>query len=329
MSSILRTTTPTIICPTTPTTPDIPSQPRMLHRRVRSTDRVSKNTFYGQERPTFVNGKVVMSSSIVLPRMSSSYLLEKDKEPVRGKSGQSFDENKTDSLLQGDTFTSSKRFDFGEAQTIGKRLYMEDIVLIKGNFAENLDNFFTDNYHSYLLDLFQTIHDGIIKETESGTTASIAFVREKDVIIAICGDSPVFTLKGTNLSKIGKDHNTSNSDEVEAIKQRGGDVVDAGGVLRVNSQIQITRSLGDSKLHPPLIATPDIICLNLNDIDNLIICSDGVDVLEQLLGLLTQPTSPESQAQYLRNSAFEKNSKDNISVVVFATQPKKLIPLSF
>ncbi|KAL7712857.1 Ca(2+)/calmodulin-dependent protein kinase phosphatase [Entamoeba marina] len=303
---------------TTPSNPELPSKPRTAHRRARSSGKGSKGTFYGQERPIFVNGKIIMSSNV---------------SPIRGKSGQSFDENKDDVLLQGNTFSCSKRFNIGEAQTIGKRLCMEDVVMIKGDLAEDLDVFgvfdghhgkdaavlasknilsflnlnelLSDNYQSHIIDLFQKMHENIIEKNR---------IRNNCIN---CFYSPC--------------HNTNNNDEIEEVKKRGGDVVDVNGVLRVNSQIQVTRSLGDASLHPPLITTPDISCFSLDDIDSLIICSDGIDVLDAdtIVGLATQPISPEGQAQYLRNYAFEKDSKDNITSIVFTARPEKLLPSSF
>lgn len=79
-----------------------------LHKRVRSTDNVSKSTFYGQERPIFLNGKIVLSTAVSLPRMSSSYVLNKNEKPIRSRSGQSFDESQDDPLLHVYNFIDGK-----------------------------------------------------------------------------------------------------------------------------------------------------------------------------------------------------------------------------
>ncbi|BFU25591.1 protein phosphatase domain containing protein [Entamoeba histolytica HM-1:IMSS-B] len=331
--------------------PELPKT-RIPHKRVRSIGATGKSTFYGEERPVIINGKVLISGGLTLPLLSSSYLVSKNGEIKRLKTGQSFEENEEDQLLCKQTYSSSKRFNINVSQTIGRRIYMEDMVMIKGElfdgidyigvfdghngkdaakkametFHKLLDEYLikSDHYLEHLNHICNEIQQLISFTTASGTTASVIIIREDDVIFCYIGDSPIYIKSNEQVKKISIDHNTSNEEEVKRIINCGGSVVDINGTKRVNSKIVLTRSLGDKSLHPPLTNEPTIISIPLNEIDSIIVASDGISSIScELLNELTNPTfGLEQQAVNIRNIAYEKNSPDNISVVVIQiTQP--------
>ena len=314
------------------------------HRRVRTSDVMAKRTFYGEERPILLDGKVIVGA-VQLPLQSSCYSLKKNEKVERVQTGQQFDENDIDELLHGEQFTSSSRYDIGIAMTTGKRMYMEDTVMVKGNLFEGIDYIAVFDGHNgkeaavmclqqlhtmikkeeleqdaekTLIAIFNEIHSQIITQTDSGTTASIALLTESSIILATCGDSPVYVKKGKEVTKISIDDNTTNEQENERIIQNGGTIVDIHGVKRVNSCIVVTRSIGDKLVHPPLIADPHVMILNYENIDKLLIASDGIVNVDtnSMIELLSDSFTADQQAQNIRNAAFERESQDNISVIV-------------
>lgn len=124
--------------------------------------------------------------------------------------------------------------------------------------------------------LFNTLHAKVIEKTESGTTATIAYVTKERITVLQCGDSAAFVLENRKLRKITKDHNTSSIEEAANIKKNGGTLEFIGGMTRVNGKICVTRSLGDRSLHPPLSCTPDIIQVDPSKVSYLVIMSDGI-----------------------------------------------------
>ena len=244
------------------------------------------------------------------------------------------------------SYKSSSRFDIGTSQTIGKRLYMEDTVMVRGQLFDNIDYIAIFDGHNgreaavksmemmhkflnesliktplcerHLKDVYQQVHDVVCAQTESGTTASVLIIRDNDIVVTHCGDSPVYVLENNKLRKIGVDHTVDCPSEVEMIEKQGGTIVDVKGIKRINSKIQVTRSIGDRSLHPPLSCVPDVEFVPLENVTSVIVASDGISTVPETVmsELFTQALTPEQQAQFIRNYAFEKDSKDNISVVV-------------
>ncbi|BFU24491.1 protein phosphatase domain containing protein [Entamoeba histolytica HM-1:IMSS-B] len=322
-------------------------QKAKLHKRIRSTDSLTKCAFYGQERPVFVNGKIIKSSGVSLPKLSNSYLLKRGGSPLKTENGNVLDQSEEDVLLFKQQYSCSKRFDIGTAQTIGKRVYMEDTLMVKGELYDDIDfigvfdghngqgaaiksmhTFYSlidgytvhsDHVKDHLSKVFEQMHTLVSMSTESGTTASILLIRENDVIICRCGDSPIYVLTTDDeIMKVGKDHNLYDKDEVEMIKQNGGNIVNVSGVLRVNGKITITRSIGDKQFHPPLSCLPSIDIISLSTIKSILVASDGISVVSEdfLREILLEEFTSDIKAQCVRNNALEKDSKDNISVVV-------------
>ncbi|ELP88424.1 protein phosphatase 1K, putative [Entamoeba invadens IP1] len=322
-------------------THDKPTNP--IKRRVRSAD-TRKKSFYAQDRPVFIDNRT-MSGNIVLPKLSSAYSIKKGGPMERIQSGQSFDDDDTDPLLHNVSFKPG-RFSSGASQTVGKRVAMEDTLMISGALFEGIDYYGVFDGHNgdgaaissmsvchtlidekeikgagcseHMKNVFSELHRRICETSESGTTASVVIVRESDCIISLIGDSPVYVLFEGKLKRIGKDHNPEDPEEYKRVIESGGRIADFDGLLRVNEQIAVTRSIGDKALHPPLTCIPDTFILPLNQIQRILIATDGISVLQEsaIQQLMSDSVSPGETARVIRNVAFDKESKDNISVIV-------------
>ncbi|ELP86414.1 protein phosphatase 2C, putative, partial [Entamoeba invadens IP1] len=275
------------------------------HHRVRSTDNIKKhsNSFYAQERPIFIGG-VPLVMNVTLPLLTSSYEIKPNGVPVRVNTGHNFDEGEEDVLLKGETYIGSKRNCVGVALTIGKRNYMEDVAIVKGGAfgetdyfgifdghngedaaviaAQRLDQIMTsdeingDDVKPKIVEAFQKLQNEVIMETESGTTASLVFVRKNDIVVVNIGDSMVFILKNGILSRVGKDHKPNQQDEKDRILKDGGTIDDVNGTLRINRVIANYRSIGDKAVHPPLSCIPDVFIVPFRRVSNILIASDGI-----------------------------------------------------
>ncbi|KAL7721253.1 Protein phosphatase 2C [Entamoeba marina] len=303
-----------------------------------------QGSFYGSEKPVFSNTKeCIINSNAQLPSCSITYLLEKGLRPIIHNTGQSEDKDGIyDFELIEHQHICSNRFNIGISQSIGVRNRMEDTVSVHGNIHNNVDyigvfdghngsaaaqycmntipttlpEIQPTEYEQQLNSYFTKVHANVCKETESGTTATICLIRENDVVIASCGDSPVFFIEGTTIKKVTKDHNIPN--ERDKIVANGGAITLVEGIERINGEILISRSIGDRLLHPPLVETPDIDVFPLS-MDYIIMASDGItDSLseEDILNTVLKPVSVSESAATLRNEAFIKKSRDNLSVVV-------------
>ncbi|KAL7721367.1 Protein phosphatase 1K [Entamoeba marina] len=302
-----------------------PQDSKHLNKRARTRG----DSFYGRERPVFGNNnKCFHINDCVLPSDSSSFLITKDGtiEQISG-------------ALRDVDFVHSQKYDIGVSISIGKRPYMEDRVTINGNIEDKfaLVGIFdghngyeaadfvskeinevintTDNYK----EMFDLLHSKCGEQTESGTTATMAIISDDIIKIVHCGDSAAFVVEKGKIKKITTDHNTSNLQEIASIKQNGGNVEFQNGLLRVNGMISVTRSIGDKLLHPPLSTEPEIIEIESDTIEYLILMCDGISTIlseKDIEEVMKMDVSVEEKSSTLRNEAFSKGGKDNMSVIV-------------
>ena len=187
---------------------------------------------------------------------------------------------------------------------------------------QNLKKFYLE-CNGDLTALFEKLHNKSISETSAGCTASVVVFdnANKTIEIACVGDSPIFAVRSDKIDKLSVDHKASNSEEEKLIIENGGVVMPLFGQKRVNGQILVTRSIGDKSLHPPLTCVPYIQKITLDDSYKYItVMSDGItDALtsQEIFTILSDAeNSLTFKTQGLRNKAFKKGSKDNISVLV-------------
>ncbi|XP_053107173.1 protein phosphatase 1G isoform X3 [Hemicordylus capensis] len=119
--------------------------------------------------------------------------------------------------------------------------------------------------------------------SDSGTTAVVALIRGKQLIVANAGDSRCVVSEGGKAVDMSYDHKPEDELELARIKNAGGKVTMDG---RVNGGLNLSRAIGDhfykrNKNLPPeeqmISALPDIKVLTINDDhDFMVIACDGI-----------------------------------------------------
>ncbi|KAJ8416072.1 hypothetical protein AAFF_G00380940 [Aldrovandia affinis] len=119
--------------------------------------------------------------------------------------------------------------------------------------------------------------------SDSGTTAVVALIRGKQLIVANAGDSRCVVSERGKAVDMSYDHKPEDDLELARIKNAGGKVTMDG---RVNGGLNLSRAIGDhfykrNKALPPeeqmISALPDVKVLTLNeDHDFMVIACDGI-----------------------------------------------------
>ncbi|KAI2657549.1 Protein phosphatase 1G [Labeo rohita] len=119
--------------------------------------------------------------------------------------------------------------------------------------------------------------------SDSGTTAVVALIRGKQLIVANAGDSRCVVSEKGKAVDMSYDHKPEDELELARIKNAGGKVTMDG---RVNGGLNLSRAIGDhfykrNKALPPeeqmISALPDVKVLTLNeDHDFMVIACDGI-----------------------------------------------------
>ncbi|KAK2896407.1 hypothetical protein QQF64_006133 [Cirrhinus molitorella] len=119
--------------------------------------------------------------------------------------------------------------------------------------------------------------------SDSGTTAVVALIRGKQLIVANAGDSRCVVSEKGKAVDMSYDHKPEDELELARIKNAGGKVTMDG---RVNGGLNLSRAIGDhfykrNKVLPPeeqmISALPDVKVLTLNeDHDFMVIACDGI-----------------------------------------------------
>ncbi|XP_059422744.1 protein phosphatase 1G [Carassius carassius] len=119
--------------------------------------------------------------------------------------------------------------------------------------------------------------------SDSGTTAVVALIRGKQLIVANAGDSRCVVSEKGKAVDMSYDHKPEDELELSRIKNAGGKVTMDG---RVNGGLNLSRAIGDhfykrNKALPPeeqmISALPDVKVLTLNeDHEFMVIACDGI-----------------------------------------------------
>ena len=139
-----------------------------------------------------------------------------------------------------------------------------------------------------------------------GTTATLAVVREREVIIGNVGDSRTYLLRNGALTQVTQDHS------LVAAQARAG-VLTPEQARNHPQRNVITRALGKMDS-----AQPDFFNGSLQAGDSLILCSDGLstmvtdDEIQDIVG----KSAPADAVRRLVDLANERGGLDNISVIV-------------
>ncbi|KAF0919546.1 hypothetical protein E2562_029772 [Oryza meyeriana var. granulata] len=171
-------------------------------------------------------------------------------------------------------------------------------------------------------------------EQAVGSTAVVAVVGPRRIVVANCGDSRAVLSRGGVAVPLSSDHKPDRPDEMERVEAAGGRVINWNG-YRILGVLATSRSIGDYYLKPYVIAEPEVTVMDRTDKDEfLILASDGLwdvvsnevacKIARNCLSGRAASKYPESvsgstaadAAALLVELAISRGSKDNISVVV-------------
>ncbi|KAK3137950.1 hypothetical protein QOZ80_5AG0362490 [Eleusine coracana subsp. coracana] len=167
-----------------------------------------------------------------------------------------------------------------------------------------------------------------------GSTAVVAVVGHRRIVVANCGDSRAVLSRGGVAVPLSTDHKPDRPDERERVEAAGGRVINWNG-YRVLGVLATSRSIGDYYLKPFVSAEPEVTVMERTDQDEfLILASDGLwdvvsnevacKIARNCLNGRAASMFPETvsgrtaadAAALLTELAISRGSKDNISVVV-------------
>ncbi|KAL8135813.1 hypothetical protein AgCh_010430 [Apium graveolens] len=168
-------------------------------------------------------------------------------------------------------------------------------------------------------------------DTSSGTTALIAFIFERLLVVANVGDCRAVLGRRGRAVELSKDHKPNCASERTRIEKLGGVIYD--GFL--NGQLSVARALGDWHMKGPkgsacpLSAEPELQEIQLKEEDEFLIMGcDGLwDVMSSQYAVTTARkelmlhNDPERCSRELVREALKLNSRDNLTVIVVCFSP--------
>eukprot|EP00668_Euglena_longa_P035846 GGOE01046063.1.p1 GENE.GGOE01046063.1~~GGOE01046063.1.p1 ORF type:complete len:531 (-),score=92.59 GGOE01046063.1:225-1817(-) len=162
-----------------------------------------------------------------------------------------------------------------------------------------------------------------------GSTAAVACIREGWLHVAHCGDTRMLLVReGTaGYSMLTEDHRPSQPREHERILQAGGQVqVRAGDTARVvPGFLAVSRSIGDVRAKPVVIADPEVQSLQMDrSWRALVLATDGLwDVVSPALcaDICLRSVTAHQAADQLVTTAVAMQSTDNITALVVLIRP--------
>ncbi|OMO55677.1 phosphatase 2C (PP2C)-like protein [Corchorus capsularis] len=168
-------------------------------------------------------------------------------------------------------------------------------------------------------------------DSSSGTTALTALILGRTMLIANAGDSRAVLGKRGRAIELSKDHKPNCTSERLRIEKLGGVIYD--GYL--NGQLSVARALGDWHIKgskgskSPLSSEPELEEMLLTEEDEyLIMGCDGLwDVMSSQCAVtmvrkeLMQHNDPERCSRALVKEALQRNTCDNLTVLVVCFSP--------
>uniref|UniRef100_A0A3Q4BJP3 Protein phosphatase 1G n=1 Tax=Mola mola TaxID=94237 RepID=A0A3Q4BJP3_MOLML len=157
--------------------------------------------------------------------------------------------------------------------------------------------------------------------SDSGTTAVVALIRGKQLIVANAGDSRCVVSERGKAVDMSYDHKPEDELELARIKNAGGKVTMDG---RVNGGLNLSRAIGDhfykrNKALPPeeqmISAMPDVKVLTLNeDHDFMVIACDGIwNVLssQEVVDFISERVKPDGSGNIRSLSSIVEELLDH------------------
>jgi protein phosphatase 2C len=164
-----------------------------------------------------------------------------------------------------------------------------------------------------------------------GSTAVVAVVEARQVVVAGCGDSrAVLCRAGGEAVALTSDHKPDRPDELQRIEAAGGRVIFWDGA-RVLGVLAMSRAIGDGYLKPYVSSVPEVAVADRTGADQcLILASDGLwdvvsneaacDLARACLRRGRDRWCAEAAALLVK-LALARRSSDNVSVVVVDLRP--------
>ena len=141
-----------------------------------------------------------------------------------------------------------------------------------------------------------------------GTTFTAAWNLAKQLFITHVGDSRAYLYRGKNLEQLTRDHTFT-----QEMIERG--VIDPESASKHRLRHVLTRALGDTDVD----GAPGVCHLQLEDGDNLLLCTDGLTDMvpdQQIASTLERAESCDQACRLLLDQALEAGGKDNITIAM-------------
>ncbi|KAK7321184.1 hypothetical protein VNO77_31554 [Canavalia gladiata] len=190
---------------------------------------------------------------------------------------------------------------------------------------------FWDNPAASISKAYQSTDQEILSHSfdlgHGGSTAVTAIlINGQRLWIANVGDSRAVLSRKGQAVQMTTDHEPNT--ERGIIENKGGFVSNMpGDVPRVNGQLAVSRAFGDKSLKSHLRSDPDVQSTDVDvDIDILIIASDGLWKVipnQEAVDIARRIRDPLKAAKQLTAEALKRDSKDDISCVVFNDETMK------
>ncbi|KAK1286531.1 putative protein phosphatase 2C 8 [Acorus calamus] len=176
----------------------------------------------------------------------------------------------------------------------------------------------------------EVVMNGSRAEAEGtvGSTAVVAVVGTRRIVVGNCGDSRAVISRGGVAFPLSRDHKPNRPDELERVEAAGGRVINWDG-YRILGVLATSRSIGDHYLKPYVTCEPEVTVTDRTIHDEfLVLASDGLwDVIsnEDACAVTKRCLARHSAidgaaskeaAAVLVELAMSRGSKDNISVIV-------------
>jgi len=206
-------------------------------------------------------------------------------------------------------------------------------LVLHETYEDDISNAFYDTFRAVNRRL---LHKSHVEHFKSGTTCSLALIKDKKLYVAWCGDSQICLVKNFKEFYTSSPHKPSDDREKKRIEEAGGSVIYHAGEYRVDGNISIARSFGDAGLDKYIISDPEIYSFELDGSeDYMIIGCDGVwsDMdTEEMVTIVNEALKSDENAdlsEILVQRAKTKGSTDNITCIVVVFNEDDTIKVSF
>lgn len=192
----------------------------------------------------------------------------------------------------------------------------------------------SDDVREVFMDAFSKTDDefnGADVSALVGSTAVVALVGSRHLLVANCGDSRAVLCRDGTAHPLTVDHKPEREDEMARVEKAGGQVWFWNGP-RVMGVLAMSRAIGDRSLRPYVIPDPEVTIVPRTAEDSLLImATDGLwDVVDdqeactlamKCLERARQKGTTDAEAARLTatvliRAAMDRGSRDNITVVV-------------